>query len=360
MGFSRWAGMLRSYLDPRQVGYLIFYVTNRCNFRCDFCFYSAEIDKGRKPEELTLDEIRRMAEKLGPLLQLSLTGGEPFLRPELADIARVLLDHTRAPYVTIPTNGSLPDRAVRFLEELLPAYPGSHFRLCLSIEGIGEEHDALRSAPGSFAKIQETCRAVAPLRRRFPNLVLDSNSVLTARSEGRLLETLKTLDREFDFDNMSVTLARGEAPDPGLRRVSRERYVEINGFLESLRRRQEGRLLYPLWRAVRDVSRRSLIRTAFDGEFVSPCVGGRKLVVVSESGEVTPCEILGRKLGDLRDFDFDLRALLSSRASQETLRWIRESRCKCSFECALAANAVWNPADYPALLVSAFKNLGRR
>jgi 2-iminoacetate synthase ThiH len=34
----------RAYLDPRQVGYLIFYVTNRCNFRCNFCFYSAEIE----------------------------------------------------------------------------------------------------------------------------------------------------------------------------------------------------------------------------------------------------------------------------------------------------------------------------
>ena len=52
----------KSFLDPRQVGYLIFYVTNRCNFRCKFCFYYAEIEKGRKPNELTLDEINLIFE----------------------------------------------------------------------------------------------------------------------------------------------------------------------------------------------------------------------------------------------------------------------------------------------------------
>ncbi len=37
-------------LDPRQIGYLILYVTNRCNFRCPFCFYVSEIAAGCKAE----------------------------------------------------------------------------------------------------------------------------------------------------------------------------------------------------------------------------------------------------------------------------------------------------------------------
>jgi len=84
---------LRSFLDPRQVGYLIFYVTNRCNFRCEFCFYYAEIEKGRKPNELSLDEIDQLTRKLGPLLQLSLTGGEPFLRKDLDEITHMFVEN---------------------------------------------------------------------------------------------------------------------------------------------------------------------------------------------------------------------------------------------------------------------------
>jgi len=51
-----------SILNPNQVSYMIFYVTNRCNFRCNFCFYSAEIEKGLKPNEMTVEEIRKFEE----------------------------------------------------------------------------------------------------------------------------------------------------------------------------------------------------------------------------------------------------------------------------------------------------------
>lgn len=352
-------GSARAYLDPRQVGYLIFYVTNRCNFRCNFCFYSAEIEKGHKPDEMTVDEIRRMADKIGPLLQLSLTGGETFVRQEFDEITRILLDRTGARYVTIPTNASLTDRTVRYLEELLPAYPDTYFRLTISIEGIEKEHDDLRSYPGSFQRIRETYKAILPLRKRFGNLVIDSNSVYTARSENSLLETLKYLDKEFDFDNMSVTYARGQVPNPELKKVSKVHYIEINKFLESVKRRKEKRFLYPLWRGVRDVSRQNLMRTVFHDEFVTPCVAGRKLVIVSETGDVFPCEILGRKMGNLRDFDFDLHAVLRTDESKDLVKWIKDSKCKCSFECALAANVVWNASTYPKLAVSAIKNIGR-
>ena len=65
-----------SIINPNQVSYMIFYVTNRCNFRCNFCFYSAEIEKGLKPNEMTVEEIRKFAPTIGPLTQLSMTGGE--------------------------------------------------------------------------------------------------------------------------------------------------------------------------------------------------------------------------------------------------------------------------------------------
>jgi radical SAM protein with 4Fe4S-binding SPASM domain len=356
---ERSVGLARAYLDPHQVGYLIFYVTNRCNFRCNFCFYSAEIEKGLKPEELTVDEILKMAEKIGPLLQLSLTGGEPFVRQEFPKITRILLDHTGARYVTIPTNASVTDRTVNYLNELLPAYPDTYFRLAFSIEGIEGEHDAIRSMPGSFQKIRETYKAIEPFRQRFGNLVVDSNSVYTARSENSLLETLKYLDKEFEFDNMSVTFARGDVPDPELKKVSQGHYIEINNFLESVKRRKEKRMFYPIWRGVRDVSRQNLMRTVFDDEFVTPCVAGRKLVIVSETGDVYPCEILGKKMGNLRDFDFDLHAALRTHESKELVKWIVDTKCKCSFECALAANVVWNASAYPKLVVSAIKNIGR-
>lgn len=348
-----------SVINPNQVSYLIFYVTNRCNFRCNFCFYSAEIEKGLKPNEMTVAEIRKFAPTIGPLAQLSMTGGETFLRKEFPEIAGILVDSTDARWVTIPTNASLTNKMVKFLEDILPRFPDTYFRLTFSIEGIGEDHDKLRSMPGSFKKIQNSYKIISPLRKKFSNLVLDCNSVFTASSEVYLLDALKTIHKDFKFDNMSVTYARGIIKDESLKNVSKERYKLINEFLESREKNKEKRLLYPLWRGVNSVSRENLMRTVFDDEFVSSCVAGKKLLVVSETGEVQPCEILGKSFGNLRDYNWNLKSLLKKHSVHQLQKWIKDTKCKCSFECALAANVVWKPKNYPKVLSSAVKNIGK-
>ena len=92
---------------------------------------------------------------------------------------------------------------------------------------------------------------------------------------------------------------------------------------------------------------------------VTPCVAGRKLLVISETGEVHPCEILDSSMGNLREVDFDVRQLLKRKESRELVDWIKTSKCKCSFECALAANVVWNASQYPKMAASAARNVGR-
>lgn len=338
---------------------MIFYATNRCNFRCNFCFYNEEITKGQKNDELSLEEIEKIARTTGPLLQLSITGGEPFLRKELAEIVHTFVRHTNPWFITIPTNASMPDRMVEFLEQVLPAHPNIDFRIVFSIEGIGDEHDDIRSTPGSYNKIIESHDALTKMRERYNNLVLDANSVLTARSEDTLKDTLSYLDQNFSFDNLSITFARGEISDESLKQTSREKYEEINQFLEELIRNKESRFLYPVWRGVRDVSRQNLIRTVFDDKFVTPCVAARKIIVISETGDVLPCEVLGRSMGNLRDYDFDLKKLMASSENNELRKWIVDSKCKCSFECALTANVAWNIKSYPQLLVSSYKNIGK-
>ena len=356
---NRLPHMARSFFSSNQVGFLIFFVTNRCNFRCPFCFYYAEIEKGRKPEELTLDEIEQFTRKLGPVLQLSLTGGEPFLRNDLDEIASLFIRNNYVTYLTIPTNASLSDRMVKFLEELLPRHPTTYFRICFSIDGINDQHDENRKAAGSYEKIKVAYSAISPLRKHFPNLVLDSNTVYTASTEPSMLNILKTISKEFDFDNVSITYARGKIHDEKLKTVSAERYIQANEYLLSIRRKKESRFLYPLFRAARDVSREHLIRTVFHDEFVVNCVAGRKLAVVSETGDVYPCEVLEQSMGNLRSYDFDLPALLAESKNVKLRERIINSQCKCSFECAIAASTVWNYKTYAKIASSAVKNIGR-
>ena len=66
---------------------------------------------------------------------------------------------------------------------------------------------------------------------------------------------------------------------------------------------------------MRDTSWENLITTVFDDKFVTPCVAGKKLIVVSEEGQVFPCEILGKdkSFGNLRDYSMDVTSLLKTK-----------------------------------------------
>ena len=87
---------------------------------------------------------------------------------------------------------------------------------------------------------------------------------------------------------------------------------------------------------MRDTSWENLITTVFDDKFVTPCVAGKKLIVVSEEGQVFPCEILGKdkSFGNLRDYSMDVYKLIKDQKAKEVNKFIKDTKCKCSFECA--------------------------
>ena len=74
-----------------------------CNFTCPFCAFSADLNQHR--DELTFDEIERLARDLKRVLVLHIGGGEPFIRKDLPEIIRVMWKHARVRKVEIPTNG---------------------------------------------------------------------------------------------------------------------------------------------------------------------------------------------------------------------------------------------------------------
>ena len=343
-------------LNPSQVGYLIFFVTNVCNFRCDFCFYNSEIVKGEKPDQLSLDEIDKFSKKLGSLVQLSLTGGEAYLRKDFTELTDILIKNTKPMYVSTPTNGSLPDRIYDHYNYLLPKYPNTYFRNVFSIEGIDEVHDNLRGVKNSFKKIIKSYEKLLLLKEKYKNLVVDSNSVFTKNSEDTLLNTVKYLRKNFNFDNISVTYARGSIPDEKLKSKSHDKYKEINDLIQSFERNKEGRKLSNLLRGVNTISRNNIMKVAFEDKFVNPCVASKKLIILQETGDVYPCEILNKKIGNIKDYDYDIKKLLATKKNEEMKKWIKQTKCKCTFECATSASVVWNYSNIPKILKYTLKS----
>lgn len=338
---------------PGSPAYIIFFVTARCNQCCRMCFYWRNLN--RQPEaELTLDEIKKISGNLQPITQLSLTGGEPFLRDDLEEICAVFIGNNQVRYVTIPTNASMPGRIGNSVRRLIGAFPDTCFRICLSIDGLGQEHDEIRGVKGAFEKLIETYQVLSPLRSYHDNLIIDVNTTFSAHNESCVMDVVEFVRKNMDVDNHAVTFTRGNPRDKESSMVSISRYEELVTFLMHGRRRVEARPFSSVLRSVTEYSWETLLRTLKEERMILPCVAGRKLVEINERGDVFPCEILPRSMGNLRDYEYDLGKVLRSPKAVETLAYIRRSKCFCTFECAIS-NVIFNPRTYPAVLTRAVR-----
>ena len=61
--------------------FLILFINSLCNMKCEHCFYWQQLNQR---DDLTFEEIVALSEELGPIENLNLSGGEPFLRKEFA------------------------------------------------------------------------------------------------------------------------------------------------------------------------------------------------------------------------------------------------------------------------------------
>ena len=90
---------------PRMLTYT---VTFTCNARCMMC------DSWRKDSagDLGLEEIERIFDQLPQMDIVRLTGGEPFVRRDLTEIAAAVTEKLTPALLHVTTNGFLTDRIV--------------------------------------------------------------------------------------------------------------------------------------------------------------------------------------------------------------------------------------------------------
>lgn len=360
---------LKSYLS-RGPSYVILYVTSRCNQKCEFCFYADSLNAPWK-DGLSLDEIRKIARSIAPCIHVTLTGGEPFLRRDLDEVVSAMIEEGGVRNVTIPTNGSFPDRVEQVVSSVCERYPHVELRVALSLDALGEKHDRLRGMPGAFAKATDTHRRVRRLQARHPNLHLLVTSVASKFNKDDLREFFDHAFTELPSDDHALLLARGDTKNPDARDITPAEYRELSAYLDAkLKARTSsangghGRLLERIEQVVRHEAG-ALHRGAAPRY---TCVAGGKFLVIYDSGDVYPCEIIETekprhaealkrfggtfKIGNVRDCAHDVGALVRGERAREIRQYIEDSRCHCTFECAIAASVVFKPTSLVRALAS--------
>lgn len=103
----------------RRIEYLRISITDRCNFRCQYCMPVEGLPWLPKQDILRYEEITAIVQQLAPLglKRLRITGGEPTIRPELASLVRQLKAIEGIEDIALSTNGvKLPQMAAELAE----------------------------------------------------------------------------------------------------------------------------------------------------------------------------------------------------------------------------------------------------
>ena len=204
---------------------LIFEVTQHCNHACQHCYNvwqdarQSTYPAGQLDPARTLELLAKVLEETG-CRHITLTGGEPLLRPDLLRIVEFL--HGCHVQVTVISNGRLLDE--RAAAALIQAGVGL-FELPL-LSHLGEVHDELSGAPGAW---QAVLTAMANIRLHHGQVV--TAFVATRRNIEHLHKTIRLA---FAFGARGVMFNRF---NPGGR--GREHLEEILPTIDQVRKALE-------------------------------------------------------------------------------------------------------------------------
>ena len=325
--------------------FLILFINSICNLTCDHCFYWQELNSR---DDLSKDEIFALARSLGPIENLNLSGGEPFLRPEFAEICRFFVRNNGVQNIYCPTNGYFTERTQNQLTELFQE-PSLHlFAAEISLDGMPEYHNQFRGNKQSFQKAMATYDMLAEMKRREPRLEIHAISTATGENVDEIKQLTTYLhDRCPAMTHHNIAMLRGERKRPTLMGPELVGYGELIRYMRGLwRDREEGRygsVVDPLlhW------GKMEIARTQSQAV---PCKAGILTGVVYANGDVSLCE-QHSPIGNIRKQPFP--AIWNSPAAVALRSSIARKDCFCTNEVFLWPSIVFQPVHLTRALLGA-------
>lgn len=347
---------------------LIFFVTSHCNSTCQTCFYWDELNqKG----DLSWAEIVKLSRSMPRFTDLWFSGGEPTLRRELPDIIDLFVKNNGVRYINLPTNGLKPNRVCEVADYCLEASPELELHVNLALDGLRDYHDFMRGVPGNFDKVLESARHLRRLKPRFrQRLKVNVNTVITRDNMDEVVPLAELIRNEVAVDGHYFNLVRGNAKEPELKKISRDKLRRIYPKIAEIQWGYADGLIddwNPLTKWVKKAIYLGTLafhhRTQFENHFQStkwamPCTAGETVAVVDFDGRIRSCE-LRKPLANLRDYNMDFGAFWKTPIRTRELHQIVCDQCWCSHVCFIHDSLRYSPK---ALLTEIPKNyfLSRR
>jgi len=289
---------------------------------------------------------------VGRLDVVRLTGGEPFLRDDMLELARAV-DRRSAPSVMhITTNGSFPEKIADFAA----AFPRPrNLRFLVSFDGGPEEHDANRGAQVTFKTACDAVDRLLALRESKGIQVSVNHTVISRRSLNDHRQ-LRELFEPRGVDVQSV-LAYEDSSMYGLKRQGKKSTdlivqagyplhpdLDLAESIEFTQRQlDEVQSIRDPWirRGKRYYLRGLLARlkSAQDARPHPKCVALRSHLRILPDGSVPVCQFNTERVGNLLKQSFD--EVWNSQPIRDARAWV-DACPGCWAECEVMPSAIFS------------------
>lgn len=299
-------------------------VTYRCNARCNMCNrYKAP---SRADEEISIETIK----KLPKMYFTNITGGEPFIREDLADIVREL--YKKSDRIVISTNGFFTDRIIKLCEE----FPKVGIRI--SIEGLEKTNNEIRGLEDGFNKGYSTLKKLVEMKHPdvgFGMTVQDKN----AKDLVALYDLSNELNMEFATASLHNSFYFVEAKN-----IIKDRPMVAQEFEKLINKLLESKSPKKWFRAYFN---HGLINYIYGQKRLLPCDMSFDTFFIDPYGDVMPCNGTKCKevMGNLNEQSWD--ELWNSDQAEKVRKIVRH----CDRNCWMIGSVspamhkyIWKPA----------------
>ena len=325
--------------------FLILFINSLCNMKCEHCFYWQQLNQ---KSDLTFEEIVALSTDLGPIENLNLSGGEPFLRKEFAAICRQFIRHNGVKEIYVPTNGYFTDKTIAALRDVLHEPSLKMFGVELSLDGMPAFHDEFRKAKNSFRKAMETYDALVELQKEDPRLQIHAISTATETNMGEIrMLTTYLYDRCPQMMHHNLAIIRGDRKNPTLGGPKLQEYRDLYDYVRRLwsqrEKRRYGSIVEPMLQYAK-------LQAAERQEQYVPCRAGVLSAVVHANGDVGLCE-QRPPIGNLRQQSF--MGIWRSHIAGQIRDSISRKECYCTNEIFMWPSIIFQPAQLAKTMVGA-------
>ena len=314
-------------------------VTFRCNSRCRTC----NIYK-KKSDELSLRDWQKLFKNFGKdLFWVTISGGEPFLRNDLEELVCSLYDSCMPQIINIPTNGLLKDRIPQIVRRIAIHCKKAEIVINVSIDEIGEKHDAIRGIRGNYEKALETFSALKSIN--MPNLSVGIHTVISKFNVNRIpdiYQHLRTLNPDSYITEIAEEREELNTIGTGISPEYRD-YTNAVAFLVQKLKEEDFNRVGKITRAFRIEYYKMVKQVLKEHRQIIPCYSGFASAQIAPNGDIWMCCIKAESIGNLWDVDYEFKKVWFSEKAQILRKSIKHGECYCPLANAAYTNMLLNP-----------------